>query len=77
MSNIIFPYCEGKTNNITANVKEFNYIVRSYGASQKIIDENELDDMGYQKRWGVYRVRLNKNDLEDKKERSLNCHQLY
>lgn len=31
--------CEGKTNNITANVKEYNYIVRSYGASQKIIDE--------------------------------------
>jgi len=28
-----------KVNNITSNGAEFNYIVRSYGASQKIIDE--------------------------------------
>ena len=32
--------CEGKTNNITSNGSEFNYIVRSYGASQAIINES-------------------------------------
>jgi hypothetical protein len=31
--------CEGKINNISSGGNEFNYIVRSYGASQKIIDE--------------------------------------
>lgn len=31
--------CDGKVNDITSGGNEFNYIVRSYGASQKIIDE--------------------------------------
>jgi hypothetical protein len=30
--------CEGAENNITSNGAEFNYIVRSYGASQDVID---------------------------------------
>jgi hypothetical protein len=32
--------CDGIENNITSNGNEFNYIVRSYGVSQKIIDED-------------------------------------
>jgi len=32
--------CAGIMNNITSNGNEFNYIVRSYGASQAIIDES-------------------------------------
>jgi hypothetical protein len=38
-STTIHFNCAGKDNNITSNGNEFNYIVRSYGASQKIIDE--------------------------------------
>ncbi len=38
-STTIHFNCEGKTNNITSNGEEYNYIVRNYGASQKIIDE--------------------------------------
>jgi len=30
--------CEGRQNNISSNGKEFNYIVRNYGASQDVID---------------------------------------
>jgi len=30
---------EGKKNNITSSGKEFNYIVRNYGASQAVIDK--------------------------------------
>jgi len=33
---------------------------------QSLIEENELDDMGYLKRWGVFRLRLNKEDLNKK-----------
>jgi len=35
---------------------------------QKIIEDNEFNDIGYLKRWGVYRLRLEKNDIEVKKE---------
>lgn len=35
---------------------------------QHIIEENELDDMGYLKRWGVFRLRLDRDDLNTKKE---------
>jgi hypothetical protein len=38
-STTIHFNCKGKANNIESNGNEFNYIVRSYGASQKIIDE--------------------------------------
>lgn len=38
-STTIHFNCEGKENNITSNGSEFNYIVRNYGASQKVIDE--------------------------------------
>ena len=31
---------------------------------QKMIDEAGLDDMGYLKQWGMYRLRLNKTDIE-------------
>lgn len=31
---------------------------------QKKIDASGLDDMGYQKRWGVYRFRLSKEDVK-------------
>lgn len=35
---------------------------------QHIIEENELDDMGYLKRWGVFRLRLTKDDIDKKKD---------
>jgi|TARA_B110000240_G_scaffold189710_1_gene230026 hypothetical protein len=38
-TTIHFNCSDNKINNITSNGAEFNYIVRSYGASQKIIDE--------------------------------------
>ncbi len=38
-STTIHFNCDGKQNNITSNGQTFNYIVRSYGVSQKIMDE--------------------------------------
>jgi hypothetical protein len=38
-STTIHFNCEGAVNNITSSSKEYNYIVRSYGASQAVIDE--------------------------------------
>lgn len=35
---------------------------------QKIIDDAGLDDMGYEGRWGRYRIRLPKQELKSKKE---------
>lgn len=35
---------------------------------QKAIEDNELNDMGYLKRWGIYRLRLEEEDVEKKKE---------
>lgn len=35
---------------------------------QKIIDDAGLDDMGYDGKWGRYRIRLPKQDLKSKKE---------
>ena len=35
---------------------------------QKIIEDNELNDMGYQKRWGLYRLRVEKEDVKIKRE---------
>ena len=36
--------------------------------SQKIIDDANLDDMGYDARWGNYRIRVSKQDLRKNKE---------
>lgn len=33
-----------------------------------IIEENELDEMGYDNRWGNYRIRLNKGEISKKNE---------
>jgi hypothetical protein len=38
-STTIHFNCDGAVNNITSGGNEFNYIVRSYGASQAVIDE--------------------------------------
>ena len=35
---------------------------------QKIIDESNLDDMGYDSRWSSYRIRVSKQDLKKNKE---------
>lgn len=35
---------------------------------QKIIDDAGLDDMGYDSKWGKYRLRVSKSDLKTKKE---------
>lgn len=34
----------------------------------QIIEENELDEMGYDSRWGNYRIRLNKGEITKKSE---------
>lgn len=36
--------------------------------TQKIIDEAGLDDMGYESKWGRYRLRLSKSDIKNKRE---------
>ena len=33
---------------------------------QKMIDDNNLDDIGYNSRWRVYRIRLNEQDIDVK-----------
>lgn len=35
---------------------------------QKLIDDASLDDMGFDSKWGRYRIRLSKQDLKSKKE---------
>lgn len=35
---------------------------------QKILDDANLDDMGYDTRWGNYRIRVSKQDLKKNKE---------
>lgn len=35
---------------------------------QKLIEINELDDMGYEKRWGAFRLRLNNDDIKEKSD---------
>ena len=35
---------------------------------QKTIDEAGLDDMGYDPKWGRYRIRLSKNEVKNKNE---------
>ena len=34
----------------------------------EIIERSELDDMGYESRWGNYRIRLNKGDIKKNEE---------
>lgn len=34
----------------------------------QIIEANELDEMGYDSRWGNYRIRLNKGEIQKKQE---------
>jgi predicted transport protein len=52
-----------RRSNITLEIK-----LPYFEETQKLIEENELDDMGYLKKWGVYRLRLNKDDIENKSE---------
>jgi predicted transport protein len=35
---------------------------------QQLIEDNGFDDMGYDSKWGSYRVRVSKNDLKNKME---------
>ena len=34
----------------------------------QLIEDNELDEMGYDSRWGNYRIRLNRGEISKKKE---------
>lgn len=36
--------------------------------TDQIIEENTLDEMGYDNRWGTYRIRLEKGEISKKKE---------
>lgn len=34
----------------------------------QLIESHDLDDMGYDRRWGLYRIKLNKNEIKKKAE---------
>lgn len=36
--------------------------------TQKLIDENNIDDMGYDVKWGAYRIRISPTEFETKKD---------
>ena len=63
----------GHANNFTIirpRKKDLNIEIRLPQSEevQKIIEEAGLDDMGYEKQWGRYRMRLSKNDLIAKRD---------
>ena len=64
---------DGHPNNFTIfrpRKKDLNIEMRLPQSDeiQKIIDDSSLDDMGYESKWGKYRLRLAKNDQKNKKE---------
>jgi len=63
----------GHTNNSTIirpRKKDLNVEIRLPQSEevQKLIDDAGLDDMGYDKQWGRYRIRLSKTDLKSKRD---------
>lgn len=64
---------DGQTNNFAIFRPKKNYmrIELKYPKSQEIdelIENNALDEMGYDNHWGKYRIRLNKGDISKKEE---------
>jgi len=64
---------EGQANNIVIFrplKKNMNVEIRHPRSTEidRIIEQEELDDMGYDAQWGVYRIRLSKSEIQSKKE---------
>jgi len=64
---------DGQPNNfaILRPKKSFTRIELKLPKSQEvdeIIEKNELDEMGYDSRWGNYRIRLDKGDIKKHEE---------
>lgn len=64
---------DGKPNNFVISKPQKSALVLEIRLPysddiQKLIIENELDDMGYMKRWGIYRLRINDQCMKTKKE---------
>jgi hypothetical protein len=64
---------DGQPNNfviLKPRKKDLNVEIRLPQSAeiQEMIDEAGLDDMGYDVKWGRYRLRLSKQDLKSKKE---------
>jgi hypothetical protein len=81
-ADVVFKYNKFYIG-LAKNGQPFNFVIfrpRSKGALnvefklpytddiQTIIDNEGLDDMGYYKKWGNYRVRLTKQDIKNKRE---------
>jgi len=58
-----FAVLRPKKNNMQAEIK-----LPHSEELDTIIEENQLDDMGYNKRYGNYRIRLTKGEIQEKKE---------
>lgn len=64
---------DGQPNNFSIfrpRKKDLNFEIKLPQGEeiQKIIDDANLDDMGYDSRWGNYRIRVSKQDLKKNKE---------
>jgi len=60
---------DGQPNNFAMMRPKKNYMrlelrLPKSSDTDIIIEEHELDDMGYDPRWGVYRIRFNKGDIK-------------
>ena len=55
--------CESKIQDLNIEIK----LPQSEDA-QKIIDDANIDDMGYDTRWSNYRIRVSKQDLKKNKD---------
>lgn len=64
---------DGQPNNFAIFRPKKNYmrlelkLPKSEDVDQ-LIEENELDEMGYDNRWGAYRIRLTKGEISKKRE---------
>jgi hypothetical protein len=64
---------EGQPNNFAIFRPKKNYMrlelkLPKSDEINQIIESNELDEMGYDNRWGAYRIRLNKGEIAKKEE---------
>lgn len=58
-----FNFCVFKPRKKDLNIE---FKIPQSDEVQQMIDENQLDDMGYDSRWGNYRIRISKDDLQQK-----------
>ena len=56
-----FAICRPKKNYMRLEIK-----LPKTDETDQIIEKNDLDEMGYDVRWGAYRIRLNKGDISKK-----------